>query len=166
MDTYDKDVLVVDEKVVEVEYVYDSESNPFEHSDGLDDLISGWTTRSKRPGERVLAKSHGSCMYFDWQAACKVAREKWGVAKGNVVQAVQATFDHLRGWMNDEWCYVGVIVKCEGEEDSLWAVDTCNDYHRTVAKEMAEGVVERVNRERRERAYWAARGVLTKEGWV
>lgn len=41
--------------------------------------VSEWTSRSKRPGERVLCEDRGSKRYYDWQAAIQQAKDDgWG----------------------------------------------------------------------------------------
>jgi hypothetical protein len=95
---------------------------------------------------------------------------------------VRKDYEFLRGWCNDQWSYVGVTVTLmvedeDGElvesddpelEDSLWGVETFDDYHMEVAYENAGNIVRVYHekqaaaaREEIERIYWAERDVET-----
>lgn len=66
-------------------------------------------------------------------------------------RAAMADFERLRGWCNDDWFYIGVIVApvcdCCGEVDedkaqSLWGIESdCEDYHAEVAQELANELI-------------------------
>lgn len=44
--------------------------------------VSDWTTRDKRPGERVLSSDHGSKRFYDVAEANRIAkREGWGLSE-------------------------------------------------------------------------------------
>ena len=162
MNEYDSDTIEVCNKEVKVTYIYDEDTcAPWEDNDS--DLVSQWTIRDKRPGERVLYQDRSSKRFYDWQAACKRAREDgWrSTTAPGIEGAVQAHFDYLRAWCVGDWGYVGVCVEYEGEEDSLWGVETWKDYHRECAREMATGIVARVEEEKQDVAYWHSRDVLT-----
>lgn len=176
MNEYDSETLVVDGVEVKVTYTYDEDSDPpWENCDGHG-LVTGWMRRDKLPCERVLCEDHrGGCnghgmrRYYDWQEACRRARkEGWNAepydAPNRIERAVQNQFDYFKAWCDDEWCYVGVCVSVGTVEDSVWCVETWKDYHKEYAREMAEGLVRSIKREEQERAYWAYRDVLTKEG--
>lgn len=148
--------------------------------------------RRKRPlyagGRRE--RSHA----YDWQAAMRAAlADGWGTSDGRqpgetrrqyAARAVAADFEFLRAWCAGEWHYVGVCVArldSEGEplEDpysfALWGVESCGDYSREVARELAHECLHAAGllpdqcrarwraalREARERRYWNARGVVT-----
>jgi hypothetical protein len=127
-----------------------SSGPPWKNTDIHGPVRSVRDRREKRPGERPLG---GDYMY-DWQAAVVLAlREKWWVAGGQLpgeterayaARAVQADFDYLRRWLNDEWCYVGVVVTDRhGEEASLWGVEysgcaKCDEYIGEVARDLAQ----------------------------
>lgn len=128
---------------------------PWEDEDGHGP-VSNWTNRDKRPGELVLNKDRGSYRYYDFAEACRVARrERWDAAPYNhdgketkrqqAAKAARANYEYLRKWCNDQWHYVGVIVTlldADGNEtevsDSLWRVETFNDYHHEAAREIAD----------------------------
>jgi hypothetical protein len=51
---------------------------PWEDYDGHG-IVSDWTTRSKRAGERVLSEDHNSKRYYDVAASIKIAKkDQWG----------------------------------------------------------------------------------------
>lgn len=134
---------------------------PWENEDGHGP-VSDWTTRDKHPGELVLNTDRGSKRYYDFADACRIAlRDGWDAAPHNdgsetkrqqAAKAARANFEHLRGWCDDEWRYVGVIVTLlddDGQEtevsDSLWGIeDSDRDYleetARLLADELARGL--------------------------
>lgn len=115
---------------------------PWEESDGHG-IVSEWTTRDKEPGERVLVSDYSHKRYYNVVETLKIAkREGWdappyGGKKGEkAARAVQADFEYLRQWCNDQWRYAGVIVEQLDDDDnptgieaSLWGVETYKDYH-------------------------------------
>jgi hypothetical protein len=94
-------------------------------------------------------------------------------------ESVRRDFKFLEGWCNDQWGYVGVVVKLmledeDGElvesdfEDALWGVETYDDYHMEVAYECAGNVLHEYRQhlaneasEAAERSYWEEREVVT-----
>ena len=87
-------------------------------------LVSDWTTRSKRPGERVLNTYHSVKRFYDFQGACKIAlAEGWDAPPYNTdkretprqqaTKAALADFKRLKAWCYDEWYYIGLVVWCE-----------------------------------------------------
>lgn len=115
---------------------------------------------SKAPGERPMnhAGRNEYQFYYDWAAACKLARaDGWNVepygAPNRIARAVQADFDFLSGYVNGQWGYVGVNVELiEEDEDgeyqvldteSLWGVETFKDYHETVGYGLADELATR-----------------------
>ncbi len=157
---------------------------PWEECDGHGE-VSEWTTRAKRPGEMVLHEDRGSKRYYDFQAAIAIAkRDGWdappyknGTKGEQAHRAVLRDFEYLRAWCNDEWRYVGVCVSVTRNGvsvggDSLWGIESSDDYWQDVAREMIETAVtddkaarnaarRAAHREKIERAYWACRDVLT-----
>lgn len=164
----------------------DDGGKPWENSDGHGPVReSNYSHRSQRagkaPGERPLNDpGRDQTQYFyDWAGACKLARrDGWNAAPydapGRVLRAVQSDFDFLSGWLNDQWEYLVVQVdriNAAGdvvETEYLGGVESFKDYHKTAALEIIDGMlstwksdfVKRM-REGRERAYWAARDVVT-----
>ncbi|WP_239482854.1 hypothetical protein [Paraburkholderia sp. C35] len=204
---------------------------PWEEHDGHGP-VSDWTTRDKRPGERVLSSDRGIKRFYDVQEANRIAEQDgWGLteehkaallqrlAKPRVVrrpvgkatvthrygglmqefhrstetvtipgrdpnkpltsgeiraEAVRRDFENLRGWANDQWHYVGVIVTLLGEDEdqddqvatdyghALWGIeDTDPAYIRTTADELIDDVVREAHNEYLEAQHWAARDVTT-----
>jgi hypothetical protein len=139
----------------------DNSDPPWERSDGHGPVRSinayhRGDHPEKRPGERVLHKSGRTFWLYDWKEACRLARKDgWNAepydAPNRIERAVQADFDFLRGWLNDDWHYIGVCVTLVNDEDeditdryanALWGIESdARDYIETVAHELA-GEVE------------------------
>lgn len=126
---------------------------PWEEHDGYG-VVSEWTTRSKRPGERVLCTDGQFKRYYDFAETCRIARrDGWNAepysttetARQKAAKAVEADFRHLRAWCNDEWSWVGVVVTApDGETASLWGIESSDaKYLQTVAAELAEELSQR-----------------------
>lgn len=137
----------------QVEIEHDSyHGAPWDEEDGHGP-VSDWTTRSKRPGERLLHADGPFCRYYDIQEATRIARrDAWdaapygGTRGERTARAVEADFDRLRRWCNDLWSYIGVIVqqidnKGEpiGAPQSIWGVESdCREYIDEWKLELAE----------------------------
>jgi hypothetical protein len=148
----------------------DNNDPPWERSDGHG-VVSEWTTRAKRAGERVLITDYSSYRhyyyssyrYYDVVESTKRAKRKrdgWGLGdeakaklakelcreptKGEIIaRAVENDYEFLRGWCNDEWRYVGVVVMDleSGDEDSLWGIESSSDdYLVETALDLASGL--------------------------
>lgn len=99
-------------------------------------------------------------------------------------QSVRDDVSYLRGWCDDDWRYCGVCVQvigADGEpvgdkfdhavwgvEYAVWGVESCGDYWRTVADDLASEIMsERATVwraaliEARAKRYWASRDVST-----
>ena len=80
---------------------------PWEEYDGHG-IVSEWTSRDKRPGERVLSQDRGSFRYYDVAATMRKARaERWGSnltgsARERAAKAVEADFDYCQRWARDD----------------------------------------------------------------
>jgi hypothetical protein len=131
----------------------DTHGAPWVEEDGHGP-VSEWTTRAKRPGERVLCRDGRSYRYYDFQQAVALAkRDGWdaepyrtGSRGETATRAAEADFRRLNAWCEDRWNYVGVIVNLvddfgddmEGTEHSLWGIESdAFDYHEVVARELA-----------------------------
>jgi hypothetical protein len=100
-------------------YTDDNSSPPWERHCGHGP-VSDWTSRNKRPGERILNTYHNSHRFYDFAEAVKIARaDRWGVEAGKrdgetdgayAARAVEHDLAVLKAWYNDEWYYVGVAV--------------------------------------------------------
>lgn len=110
---------------------------PWDNSDGHG-VVSDWTSRDKNPGERVLCSDRHSKRFYDVQASTAIAkRDEWDAApyggtKGEkAARAVEADYEYLRQWCNDEWFYVGVVVTdSDGNHlASLWGIESNSGDH-------------------------------------
>jgi hypothetical protein len=129
----------------------DQMGEPWKEHDGHG-VVSEWTTRSKRPGERVLCEDRGSYRYYDVQASLEIAkRDGWdaepyktGTAKERAARAVERDFQFLRDWCRDEWCWVGVVlsvskggIELDEYAASLWGIESsAGEYLTEVANEL------------------------------
>lgn len=170
---------------VEVKTEYDQDIGPpWEEHDGHGP-VSEWTSRDKRPGERLLCSDRSSKRFYNFAEATRIAkRDGWGLHPDAIAKlaagmgrqptrkeiaaaAVKNDFEHLRAWANDEWHWIGVIVTladadgAEVGEDSLWGIEDNSDYWRECAADMANGLIAKHCAEELERAYWEARDVET-----
>ena len=145
------------------EHDYDADA-PWDQSDchGPVRRVLHHLGHQKRPGERPLNKpGHNDYLYlYDWKEACRLARvDGWNTdpcdAPNRIQRAVQADFDFLAGWVNDEWSYAIVTVtdKDTGESDSLGGVETLKDHHETLGADMAIELRDRIDNETIERDY-------------
>ena len=166
-----------------VEFVHDVDAGaPWENCEGHGTVRKSRNVHiegrsDKKPGERPLnCPGRNECQYYyDWQEAMQLAkRDGWNTtscdAPNRVRRAVQTDFDYLRGWINNDWFYVGVLVKDDQGNTlgSLWGVETLSDYHLKVAKELVSQCIEdkRVAwrcalKEARAKRYWECRDVET-----
>ena len=133
---------------------------PWDRSEGHGP-VSDWTSRTKRPGEVVLASDRSRHRFYDMQEAVATARrDGWGFKGDNglkpgekAARAAQKDFEFLYGWCNDQWSYVGVVVELmhedddgelvgTGRTDSLWGVESvAEDYLVEVARECADCII-------------------------
>lgn len=148
---------------------------PWKEHDGHG-IVSEWTTRPKRPGERILIQNRDSRRYYDVAATLAIAkREGWGTAgtegltgKAKAAKAVDADFEFIRGWCADEWEWVVVEVwpidehrKRTGESQYLGGVESLGDYWLEVATELARDIIANEDYEAAEAAYARSLGVPT-----
>lgn len=164
IEAYDNTEIDYIGRELRIEHHFDCDSGaPWEVSDGHGD-VSGWTLRSKRPGERVLhtnSRNSRFKRYYDFQGAIKKARtEGWGLTPEALAaltrklqskptkhqiyaEAVERDFRYLRGWCNAEWHWMGVVVTDieTGESESLWGIESSDeDYIRDVERQLCEQV--------------------------
>lgn len=148
----------------------DDNDAPWERCDCFG-IVSDWTSREKkRPGEKVLQEDRGHYRLYDWAATMKLALcEGWGIDDEKLVRleqhlgrkatrkeiveaAVQGDFEFLQGWCNNEWHYIGVVVKSEdtGEISSLWGIENEEEaYQEEVAQNLARELLEGAKEARR-----------------
>ena len=126
--------------------------------------VSDWEWRDKKPGELVLCEDRRSKRFYDFAGACRIARrDGWDAkpyntgnetARQQAAKAARADFKRMRAWCNNEWVYVGVIVKLlddegeeTGEEKSVWGIESdAKDYLDETARELAEGLAENIRK--------------------
>ena len=144
---------------------------PWENADGHGP-VSDWRPvynrhtgcKDKKPGEVILSHDGQSARFYDFAEATRIAkRDGWGLAPDALAklagllgrtptskevarEAVLRDFEFLRGWCNDEWSYVGVVVTlldADGDEvpavqGSLWGIESdAYEYHKEVAADLA-----------------------------
>lgn len=131
----------------------ESHGSPWTEEDGHGP-VSNWRSReSKRPWERILCEDRRSVRFYDMREATKIARRDWIDATKpkpgqRAAEAAESDFQRLRAWCNDQWHYVGVVVRpicpCCGEPidsaaQSLWGIESdAGDYLEEVARELAD----------------------------
>lgn len=78
-----------------------------------------------------------SALYAIYRAT--MTARQWAAA------AAMRDYENLRAWCNDEWCYIGIVVRraddytCCGASESLWGIESdCGNYALEVAKDLAE----------------------------
>lgn len=122
--------------------------------------VSDWRPKdSKRPGEMVLLEDRGRCLFYDFQAAVKLAlKDGWdtppykqGKPGERAQRAAMADFERMRDWCLDRWQWVGVIVKdAYGNETSVWGIESdCTDYLKETARELANDLIREQTEKRR-----------------
>mgnify|MGYP000882735473 CR=1 FL=1 len=129
-----------------MELQYDPDMGPpWKEHDGhgdVEEVVSPSWRPEKRGGQRVMRCSGRGYWLYDWQGAiAKAKAEGWGLrpearaelaarigrepTKREVTAAaVEADFQHLRGWANDDWhwtCLRVVLLDVNGDE-------VCDDY--------------------------------------
>ncbi|MFN8994139.1 MAG: hypothetical protein ACK5X3_10835 [Pseudomonadota bacterium] len=184
---YDGDTFELNGLTFRVKFESDYYSGaPWERCDGHGAVRKSYQRHrdgesDKKPGERPLnqAGHRDRQFYYDWAAACKDARrDGWNAepydAPNRIARAVEADFQFLSAFINNDWHYVGVIVELlddDGEvlsDTSLWGVETWKDNHCEVAHDLARELSAQHDAEQEQTAvesfeahYWATRDVVT-----
>lgn len=139
---------------------------PWKEHDGHGE-VSEWTTRDKRPGERVLCADRGSKRYYDFAGAVKTAkRDGWGPGKPH--EAAEADYRRMKAWCDDEWHWCGIVVTMlddDGErvpehQGSLWGIES--DWYEGLEEEaraIAGELMHAIEQERAVEHGYAAAGV-------
>ena len=162
--SYHKYTIEVSDMTFKVEYKYDDyQESPWDREDGHGPVYD-WEQRDKKPGELVLCEDGRSKCFYDFAEACRIARrDGWDAkpyntgnetARQQAAKAARADFERMRAWCNDEWGYVGVIVKLldyegaeTGEEESVWGIESdAKDDLEETARELAEGLAENIRK--------------------
>lgn len=171
---YQDSVRITDTLHATIKYdADDCAGAPWDECDGHG-VVSDWTRRGKRPGERVLCEDRGSKRYYNVQESQRIAlRDGWdappyrdGTARQRAARAVDADYEYLRQWCASDWRYMVVTSTLfdgdvEVASDSLCMVESYKDYQYEAAAEMLNGMLATHDKETKERAHWAARDVAT-----
>lgn len=157
---YDGDTFEHAGRTFRVTFPYDDTGEcPWEQGDG-NGHVSEWTTRDKRPGERVIASDRSHKRYYDYaEAMDRAKREGWdappygtGTKGEQAARAVERDYEWMRAWCEDRWHYVGVVVALvdddfedDEETESVWGVgDDDMDHLVSVAYELADEIMARI----------------------
>jgi hypothetical protein len=112
------ELLEEDGKQYRVDYSYDNTIGaPWEEYDGHG-VVSEWTTREKRPSERVLASEGRTRRYYDVALSqMRAISDGWvaapydvGTPRQRAARAVEADYRRLKAWCNDKWYWMEVII--------------------------------------------------------
>lgn len=145
-------------------YRDDHDDVPWQREDGHGE-VSDWTTRDKRPGERVLSEDRSHHRFYDFQGACQLAlRDGWGceggllpneTRKAYAARAAEHDFRVLKAWCDGEWHYYGIAVtvskdgvELTGKYDhALWGIegnypDSDNSHFVEVANELIDEALD------------------------
>jgi hypothetical protein len=104
---------------------------PWDDGDG-NGIVSEWTTRAKRPGERILSTDRNSHRFYDFAATVQRAKDdQWdsppyntGTKGDRAVRAVERDFKSMAAWCNNKWHYGYVTVTVSREGVKLASVST------------------------------------------
>lgn len=157
MKPYQTETITRDGITLVVEYHSDEHSTtPWEECDGHG-VVSEWTSRDKRPGERALCTDGSLRRYYDVQQSTAIARrDGWGVhgqtfaTKGQqAAAAVEADFTWLRRWCDGDWWWIGIVVRTEDDtvSHSLWQIESDpTGYHAPVIDDLAAQCMQDIAR--------------------
>jgi len=139
-----------------IEYDHDM-GEPWKEHDGHG-VVSEWTTRAKRPGERVLNQDRGSYRYYDFAATVRLARrDDWdappygtGTAKQRAERAAEADYRRMKAWCDNEWHWCGVVLSVsragiclDDHAASLWGIESdAGDYFEEVFDELIDDALD------------------------
>jgi len=152
-----------------VEHERDDQSGPpWTESDGHG-IVTDWTRNTDEYDAEparywVLTRDRWEARYYDVDATReKATKEGWGLSPDReaelivtlgrqpepadiIARAVELDYQYLRDWANDEWYWIGVIVKhrdFRGHTESVWGLQSSDDpYLRETAIELADQVLD------------------------
>ena len=127
----------------------------------------------KHPSERIIHNDGTNLTLYDWQGTiAKAEVEGWGLypeaeqklaqslghmpTKRQIVEAAVARdYEMMRSWCNNEWHYVGVVVRLPdewgGREESVWGIpDNDTDVINEVRNELADSLITHISQFERE----------------
>jgi hypothetical protein len=132
-------------------------------------FVSRWTTRSKRPWERVLQQEGVAKLFYDVRATMKKAREEgWGLNPEEkdrltlklgreptlrclAARAVDLDFEHLKKYCNGEWSFMALQVNMVGQDfepECIGGIEygkgvADDTYVQHLAEELADNLLRR-----------------------
>ncbi len=145
---------------------------PWKESDGHG-VVCEYTTREKRPGERILCEDRQFRRYYDVEATMAIAlRDGWdakpygqGTPGETAARAVEADFQYLAGWCRDEWEWKFRVVKIDGKiHESLGGLDGTDETIQEYTEEAFQEAFAYIDRETAEAFDAACRDVATVGG--
>lgn len=181
----------------------DCSDAPWDRDSGHGDVRHEWCsygTPKLARGETILHSERGDHWIYNQGAAFVIAwRDGWGLSPDSLAkltralgkkptrsqiraEAVRQDMAFLRGYLSDDWSYIGVCVTLydaadtEISSDSLWGIESnAGDYLLEVAAECADNCMHAAGidlasrakqwraalSEARMRRYWAQRDVQT-----
>ena len=149
MKYYDNEIIERGGLKFRVSFPYDDCADlPWEQGD-CNGVVTEWTNRAKKPCERILNSDRTLHRYYDVQASMKKAVDVWGCEKGeDAAKAVDADFEYLRQFCNNQWHYIVVCVDRLSEDgqvlssDALGSVEDSNDaYVESITDEMIDSML-------------------------
>lgn len=156
-DAYETRDIEHNGKTYRAEFHYDQDMGaPWKEHCGHG-VVSDWTRRDKKPGERVLSENRGKKLFYDVAETMRIAkRDGWGIASDKAMTpgertaaAVEADFERMRAWCNDEWRWCGVVVfplTADGDElrskcESLWGIESdTGEYFNEVIQDLIDQI--------------------------
>lgn len=162
------DEIEVDGETFSIATEYDDIGEPWKWEAQFDkDVVSGWTRRSKNPGELVLSRDRESYRYFDFAAAVKELR-KSSTGK-EAARIAREIFDRWEGWCNDRWHYIVLFVAPQDAEgnpiidklQSLGGIEDDGNYWKECAEELAREIIAERKHETQEREFALSLGIRT-----
>lgn len=125
-------------------------------------IVSEWTTRDKRPGERILHSDRRSRLYYDVQRTMiRARREGWScglpghihhTARERAACAVDRDYQRLRAWLRGTWYHVVVCVQLvtpgyasDNRRAYLGGVESdAGEYLEAIARELADEIIAQI----------------------
>lgn len=149
-------------------------SEPWKECDGHG-VVSEWTQREpdEEADERTLCQDRYSRRYYNVSESMVVAlRDGWDAppyGEGTPVQqaarAVEADFDYLHGWCNDEWEWKFRVVTIDGKHhDSLGGIDGTDETIKEYTEDAFKEAFAYIDQETAEAFDAACRDIATVGG--
>ena len=105
----------------------DNSGTPWGDSDCHGVISKHEHSRREYDDDWLLYSDRGSYRYYERDASLEKAIKMWGVAPDKAMASIKADYEVLRRWYNDDWWYVGVIVKLFDDENKELAEESCWD---------------------------------------